>query len=71
MVNPTVPVQTLLVLSPSASVFLPMLHTCMSMTALYTVIQKLVLVLFPFSPTTRHSKNGCYNIKGRYTVDLI
>lgn len=53
MVNTTVPVQTLLVLSPSASIFLPMLHTCMSMTTLYTIIQIQILVLFP-SPPSKH-----------------
>ena len=71
MVNTTVPVQTLLVLSPSASIFLPMLHTCMSMTTLYTIIQIQILVLFPFPPFKTCARTGCYNTKGRYTVDII
>lgn len=47
-VNTMIPVQTLLTVSPSASVFLPMLHTCTSMTTLYTARQKQTLALLPF-----------------------
>lgn len=74
MVNTTVPVQTLLVLSPSASIFLPMLHTCMSMTTLYTIIQIQILVLFP-SPPQNMCKNWMLQYKGkiycRYYIKFI
>lgn len=63
MVNTTVPVQTLLVVSPSASIFLPMLHTCTSMTTLYTVIQIQTLALFPFPPLQNTCKNWMLQYK--------
>lgn len=71
----TVPGRTLLVVSPSASVFLPMLHTCMSMTTLYTVIQIQTSVLFPFSSLQNTCKNWMllYQVKlyCRYYITFI